>query len=181
MKGPAWSVTTIGFLLAFLFFFPPHLQADDVLLNLPQEFDVTARRPAWENIPADVPRAPSLVFRFRGESFRAALRWTFRIPGRDDISNRHEEEFEGTFRRGRLEGSYARFVQTSLLKASPRHPSCPPAQTGPYHKEWESGRIEGTSTPDGLLSLTLHVTSHRNLSRREEYVGGQYGLSRIHI
>ncbi len=171
MKGPAWSVTAIG-LLFVLFFLPaPSLEADDVLLNLPREFDVTARRPAWEDASAGAPLPPPLVFRFRGERFRATLHWTSRIPGRDDISNLYEEEIEGTFRRGRLEGTYERFVQNSLLESPPRPPNCSPRPLGPYHKDWESGRVEGTATPDGLLSLTVHVTSHRNITRREEHIG----------
>lgn len=141
----------------------PVLAEEEVLLSLPREFDVTARLPALDAMPSSIERPPPLVFRFRGDSFRATNSWAYH-------SGTHvwEEVYEGTFRRGRLEGTYESFVRVSYAEPPTASAGCAPLPGGVHFKEWQSGKVGGTATPDGILSLTLRVASHRAVSRRSE-------------
>ena len=162
MPGGVRAATAIGGLLLLLLF-AAHLPADDVLLSLPREFDVTAQRPLWGEVPADIEQPPALIFRFRGGRFHATTRWTYHSG-----THVREEVFEGTLQRGRLEGTYEAFAQVSYAEPPTASAGCTPLPGGVHSKEWSPGRIRGTATPEGLVSLTLEVTSHRAVSRKRE-------------
>ncbi len=122
-----------------------------------------------------IERPAPLIFRFRGERFRATWRGVYR-PSPDN-PHLYEETFEGTFRRGRLEGTYEHYYQGSWTRRL-EPPECPAMPRDPYYKNWQKGRIEGTATPDGLLSLTLDVNWHKAMRRQYESDGGRYGCRR---
>lgn len=130
---------------------------EQVLLNLPKNFDVTYAEGPLKEHP--------WIFRFRGEEVTMQNRVEMSYPiaeGGKSVYT-YQSEITGTFRRGILSGKYVCYATGGHFGAGPIY------SVGLYYKTWIRGDVsaqaDSDTTTKGLLKLVINMNRHKHLDR----------------
>lgn len=159
-RGPHGPPT---WLLLLVLLFPAAAFADDVLLLLPKNFDVTGIR-GWASnsysgrTELTPDQAKVSLLKFRGNRVTADDSRTDQVTGRGGGTTfiHYETRIEATYDKGRLSGTYEH-TSKNWNQGYPADSGIPNRE---YSRSTLKGTISGQADANGILTVFLQVTDH---------------------
>jgi hypothetical protein len=151
--------------LAVLTACAPRAAADDVLLVLPKNFDVSAecgwtrtKSKGYEEL--DFIEKNKTIFQFRGNKVTAGVAHTFRFPTADGgvgIS-KYDTKFAATYDKGHLSG-------ICEYHSNYRNEGCKDRNDAESLRQSYKGTLTGEANTEGILKITVQITEDTILDR----------------